>query len=67
MEYPGCEVVDGPWSGDYADDLRKEVWILYQCRTLLRSLSPTAQVELYAQTGMPMSHDAALTQLRCLR
>ena len=27
MEYPGCEVVDGPWSGDYADDLRKEVWI----------------------------------------
>ena len=27
MEYPGREVVDGPWSGDYADDLRKEVWI----------------------------------------
>ena len=27
MEYSRREVVDSPWSGDYADDLRKEVWI----------------------------------------
>ncbi len=36
MEYPGCEVVDGPWSGDYADDLRKEVWNLFYELTVER-------------------------------
>ena len=48
MEYPGCEVVDGPWSGDYADDLRKEVWNLGEIAQILRhhSLITTA---LYAK------------------